>query len=83
MLDVTTDAIFVRDLDNRIIFWNKGAENLYGWLAHEAYGKEVLELLYDDESPEEVETAFLAVLKQGKWQGELTRITKSGKNFSF
>ncbi|MGJ5674840.1 MAG: response regulator [Nostochopsis sp.] len=79
LLDVTTDAIFVRDLDNRIIFWNKGAENLYGWLAHEAYGKEVLELLYDDESPEEVETAFLAVLKQGKWQGELTRITKSGK----
>ncbi|KOP23311.1 ATPase [Hapalosiphon sp. MRB220] len=79
LLDVTTDAIFVRDLDNRVIFWNKGAENLYGWLAHEAYGKTVVELLYDDEPPEEVETALLAVIKQGKWQGELTRVTKSDK----
>ncbi len=78
LLDVTTDAIFVRDLDNRVIFWNKGAENLYGWLAHEAYEKTVIELLYDDEPPEVLETALLAVIKQGKWQGELTRITKSG-----
>lgn len=79
LLDVTTDAIFVRDLDNRIILWNKGAENLYGWLVQEAYGKKVVELLYDDEPPEEVEIALLTVINQGKWQGELPRVTKSGK----
>ncbi|MBD2430582.1 MULTISPECIES: response regulator [Fischerella] len=79
LLDITTDAIFVRDLDNRVILWNKGAENLYGWQAQEAYGKKVVELLYDDEPPEELEIALLAVINQGKWQGELPRITKSGK----
>jgi PAS domain S-box-containing protein len=79
LLDVTTDAIFVRDLDNRVILWNKGAENLYGWLVQEAYGKKVVELLYDDEPPEEVEIALLTVINQGKWQGELPRVTKSGK----
>jgi PAS domain S-box-containing protein len=79
LLDVTTDAIFVRDLDNRVILWNKGAENLYDWQAQEAYGKTVVELLYDDEPPEEVEIAFLTTINQGKWQGELPRVTKSGK----
>ncbi|WP_315788630.1 hybrid sensor histidine kinase/response regulator [Fischerella sp. JS2] len=79
LLDVTTDAIFVRDLDNRVIFWNKGAENLYGWQIQEAYGKKVVELLYDDEPAEELEIALLTVINQGKWQGELPRITKSGK----
>ena len=79
LLDITTDAIFVRDLDNRVILWNKGAENLYGWQAQEAYGKKVVELLYDDEPPEELEIALLTVMNQGKWQGELPRITKSGK----
>jgi PAS domain S-box-containing protein len=79
LLDVTTDAIFVRDLENRVILWNKGAENLYGWQAQEAYGKTVVELLYDDEPPEEVEIAFLTTINQGKWQGELPRVTKSGK----
>jgi PAS domain S-box-containing protein len=79
LLDVTTDAIFVQDLDNRIIFWNKGAENLYGWRPQEAYGKKVIELLYIDEPPPEVETALLTVISKGQWQGELTRVTKSGR----
>ena len=32
LLDIATDAIVVRDLNNEIQFWNKGAESIYGWL---------------------------------------------------
>ncbi|QLE44966.1 response regulator [Nostoc sp. C052] len=78
LLDVTTDAICVRDLNNQIIFWNKGAETLYGWKATEAWGKNASELLYDEPSPE-VEVALLQVISQGKWQGELTKLTKTDK----
>ncbi|MEH1825621.1 MAG: response regulator [Nostoc sp.] len=78
LLDVTTDAICVRDLNNQIIFWNKGAETLYGWQATEAWGKNASELLYDEPSPE-VEAALLQVISQGKWQGELTKLTKTDK----
>ncbi|MEH2112318.1 hybrid sensor histidine kinase/response regulator [Nostoc sp.] len=78
LLDVTTDAICVRDLSNQIIFWNKGAETLYGWQATEAWGKNASELLYDEPSPE-VEAALLQVISQGKWQGELTKLTKNDK----
>ncbi|MCC5638143.1 response regulator [Nostoc sp. CHAB 5844] len=78
LLDITTDAIFVRDLENKILFWNKGAENLYGWQVQEAWGRNVSELLFD-ESPPEFEAAWLNVISKGKWQGELTKRTKTGK----
>jgi two-component system cell cycle sensor histidine kinase/response regulator CckA len=79
LLDVTADAIFVRDLENRIIFWNKGAENLYGWRSEEVYGQDATQLLYKDEPLSEVGTAMLTVMSKGQWQGELTKVTKSGK----
>ncbi|MDZ7970098.1 MAG: response regulator [Nostoc sp. DedSLP03] len=78
LLDVTTDAICVRDLNNQIIFWNKGAETLYGWQATEAWGKNASELLDDEPSPE-IEAALLQAISQGKWQGELTKLTKMNK----
>jgi PAS domain S-box-containing protein len=78
LLDVTTDAICVRDLNNQILFWNKGAETLYGWQATETWGKNASELLYDEHSPE-METALLQVISKGKWQGELTKLTKTNK----
>ncbi|MBE9205350.1 response regulator [Nostoc sp. LEGE 06077] len=78
LLDITTDAICVRDLENKILFWNKGAENLYGWQASEAWGKNASELLFDESSPE-FEAAWLNVVRKGKWQGELTKRTKTHK----
>ncbi len=77
LLDVTTDAIFVRDLENRILFWNKGAEHIYGWQESEVYGKHTSELFYQ-ETPPEVEAALLATMSRGKWQGELGKLTRSG-----
>jgi two-component system, cell cycle sensor histidine kinase and response regulator CckA len=79
LLDVATDAILVRDLENKILFWNKGAENIYGWQADEVYQQNASEILYR-ETPPEVETALLTVISKGKWQGELHKVTKNGQN---
>jgi DNA-binding NtrC family response regulator len=46
LLDIATDAIMVRGLNNQILFWNKGAEQLYGWKALEVLGENADELLY-------------------------------------
>ncbi|QIR41612.1 PAS domain S-box protein [Tolypothrix sp. PCC 7910] len=78
LLDVATDAIVVRNIHNQILFWNQGAERIYGWKAEEALGKNVVDLLYKDSSPQ-LQGAFLTVLRTGEWRGELQQITKDGK----
>jgi len=77
LLDITKDAIFVQSLDNIILFWNKGAEQLYGWTVAEAIGKPVGELFGSETNALLSETQTV-VLHQGDWQGELRQTTKAG-----
>jgi PAS domain S-box-containing protein len=78
LLDITTDAILVRDLENRILFWNKGAERLYGWKAEEAIGQPVDELLYKSTSSQ-FQEAQTQLMETGEWYGELAHVTRAGK----
>ncbi|MCP6761423.1 MAG: PAS domain S-box protein [Fischerella sp. CENA71] len=78
LLDVTTDAILVRDLDCRILYWNSGAERMYGWQAAEVLNKDCREFLYKEISPS-VQEALTTVVEQGECHGELNKITKSGQ----
>jgi PAS domain S-box-containing protein len=78
LIDIASDAIFVRDLDNRILFWNKGAERLYGWTAEEVIAQKAHEL-FTRESSSQLEEGLNITLEQGSWQGELEQITKTGK----
>jgi two-component system, cell cycle sensor histidine kinase and response regulator CckA len=78
LLDVATDAIFVRDLKNKILFWNKAAERLYGWKANEAIGKKTLEL-WDEKDISQFQGAINTLLQNGSWEGELHQRTKFGK----
>ncbi len=78
LLDITKDAIFVRDLQNQILFWNKGAENLYGWQAEDVMGK-YAEEIFDQETSLEIEAALKIVVESGSWQGELRKLCKDGK----
>jgi PAS domain S-box-containing protein len=78
LLDIASDAIFVRDLEHQILFWNSGAEQLYGWTTAEVIDKKANELLCQKIRPE-MEQIFKTVLESGFWQGELQKVTKSGK----
>lgn len=77
LLDLSTDAIFVRDVDGRIRYWNQGAERVYGFTRSEALGKISHDLL---------QTVFLTpfqeivvrVEAQGRWDGELQQRRKDG-----
>jgi PAS domain S-box-containing protein len=78
LLNIATDAIIVRNLDSQIQFWNKGAESIYGWTATEAVGVRA-ERLFCPDLPLEAVGAFNTVQQQGVWQGELHKLTKTGK----
>lgn len=81
LLDVATDAICVRDLQHHILFWNQGAEHLYGWTAEEALGKNAIDLLYSPgEQFAQLEEIQATLSREGQWQGELEKITKAGKS---
>ena len=77
LLDVATDAILVCGLDDRLLYWNQGAEKIYGWTAAEALKGNANELLYPQSSDKLAEIQQ-AVLTKGKWQGEIDLVTKAG-----
>lgn len=79
LLDVATDAILVQDLSSQILFWNKGAERLYGWKTEEAIGKNANDLLYK-EALSQLQDNQKILVECGSWQGELHQVTKEGKN---
>ncbi|HYK22405.1 MAG TPA: PAS domain S-box protein, partial [Pyrinomonadaceae bacterium] len=77
LLDQAQDAILVRDLDGRLSFWNKGAEQIYGWTAEEAIGKKAQQLLFKERSTQ-FEVARRAVMQNGEWTGEIHQIRRDG-----
>lgn len=78
LLDVATDAILVRGLDGQILFWNRGAEKLYGWRQEEALEQDANQLLYQESCSELSEIQQL-VTEKDRWQGELQQVTKAGQ----
>jgi two-component system cell cycle sensor histidine kinase/response regulator CckA len=77
LLDITSDAILVCDLDHRIFYWNQGAERLYGWSATETRGQWVNDLLHYD--ADQLVTITQTLLHQGQWGGEMQDYTRSGQ----
>ncbi len=78
LLDLATDAILVRDLENQIIFWNRGAELLYGCSREQAISKNASGL-WQEQDIHLFPAALSTLIAQGSWQGELQQITSSGQ----
>ncbi|WAL60853.1 ATP-binding response regulator [Thermocoleostomius sinensis] len=76
LLDITTDAIVVTTLNYRILFWNKGAETLYGWNRSDALGQSMLDLIHSAETLPIDPLTQHQLLEIGYWQSELQQVTK-------
>jgi two-component system, LuxR family, sensor kinase FixL len=79
LLELTHDAIFVRDMDDTISYWNRAAEQLYGWQRSEAIGRHADELL-KTRFPAARGSIRKAFLKSGRWDGELIHTAKDGSH---
>ena len=77
LLNLTHDTIFVRDMTNVITYWNRGAQELYGWTPEQAIGKRSPELLHTV-SPAPIEQIREELLRSGRWDGELERSKADG-----
>ena len=77
LLDLSTDAIIVRDIEDTIVYWNRGAEELYGWMGAEALGRVKHELL-QTELPESREQIAAKLLRDNRWAGDLVQTRRDG-----
>jgi PAS domain S-box-containing protein len=75
LLDLTHDAVFVRDMHDTVTFWNRGAENLYGWPREDAIGRKSQNLTLTSTAPDDIMATLLAT---GHWEGELIDTRRDG-----
>lgn len=78
LLDIAEDAIIVLDMEDRILFWNQGAEERYGWTKEEVRNKVAYELLHTV-FPAPLHEIKIKLQKQGRWEGELIQEKRSGE----
>lgn len=81
LLEQSADAVMIIDLSDpdhdRMIYWNRGAERLYGWPVEEVLGKSYLTFL-PTEFPEPIEAINEKFIATGNWQGELVQTHRDG-----
>jgi PAS domain S-box-containing protein len=77
LLDLTHDTIFARDMGDVIFYWNRGAEEQYGWKREEAIGKVSHELMQTT-FPIALGKIMSELLRTDRWEGELVHTRKDG-----
>jgi PAS domain S-box-containing protein len=81
LLDLSHDAIIVRDVAGRIRYWNHGAEELYGWSRKEALGKSSLRLL-KTKFPVPLKQMVEELYRTNRWVGELGHTKRNGQRIT-
>jgi PAS domain S-box-containing protein len=81
LIDLSPDAIVIKNLDDIITFWSLGAEKMYGYAKDEALGKKT-RMLFKTKIASPFENIEKQLRKEGKWSGELCHETKSGRELS-
>ena len=79
MLDLANDSIIIRGMNDRITYWNHGAEKLYGWAKEEVMGQYIHTFLQTT-FPKPLEEVLAELMQQGYWEGELRHRTRDGRD---
>jgi PAS domain S-box-containing protein len=81
LLDLSHDAIIVRDMKGHIRYWNHGAEELYGWSREEVLGK-VSNVLLQTKYPIPLKQMTAELYRTDRWIGELVHVTRAGRRIT-
>lgn len=81
LLEKSQDAILVCDLNYQILFWNKGAENIYGWKTQEILGKDLSRAVYQSDNSD-IQKISKILETEDEFQTETVNYTKNGRRIS-
>ena len=81
IVEQTSEAIFSRGVDRRIISWNNGAEKMFGITRQEALGKTPSDLSILQLTNEEIAAVEVELSEKGMWKAEMAYRRKDGTTF--
>ncbi len=77
LLDLANDAIVISNAQDKISYWNRGAERMYGWSRAEALGRDVHELLQTG-PPQKLAEVMNNLRSRQHWEGEIQQARRDG-----
>lgn len=81
LLDLSNDVITVRDMSNRITYWNQGAAQIYGWSANEAVGHD-MDFLLRTENAQSIDELVCGLQVRDRMVGEVQQSTRDGRKLT-
>ena len=81
LLDALGQAVIATDLQGKVIYWNRAAEELYGWSQEEALGRPIMEITPSEELVGRAEEIMSGLLAGRSWSGEFEVRRKDGTTF--
>ena len=82
VLDAISRAVVATGTDGTVLYWNRAAELLYGWPAHDVVGRSVAEVLSPPDGAGELETILERVGAGDEWSGEILTRHRDGRRFT-
>ena len=79
LLAAVGQAVVAVDLERTVIYWNRAAEEMYGWSAAEAIGRKSTDVIPREESPERAEVMLALMLEGKSWSGEYRVTGRDGR----
>ncbi|MBD3224140.1 MAG: PAS domain S-box protein, partial [Caldithrix sp.] len=73
------ESAIAADLNKNITYWNRAAERLYSWRAHEVIGKNIHDVIHIDMTSDERDQLYQKILRDGRWRGEVVHYSRSGR----
>lgn len=82
LLGLVGDAVIASDLNGIIVYWNKAAEEIYGWKSEEVLGKNIINITHVEENIKQAQEIMQALESNKAWSGESKVRHRNGHTFT-